>query len=244
MRREAPPDKTIPFSDKTIPFSVDTIMVYNGRKWGFVFTPRCPASRLYETAGKGIGIKVTRVEHQPSGTSTERTSIPNDPNKWVLEDYGVKNGSIIHIFGEPSKEQSSPPPDMVQMRLLWKDKMKEPIEFAVHKRTSIGKLIKSIELQFDVIPHTVKLSREGNPLTKLDEIPVWKEGELITMEGTFFPISLFGGEFATNVGLYPSTECVICLEPLKQAKPFDCGHVNVCSECWDDESTEKCPVCK
>jgi hypothetical protein len=40
-------------ADTSLPLNVDTILVHGNFNTGFGFSPRCPASRLYENAGKG-----------------------------------------------------------------------------------------------------------------------------------------------------------------------------------------------
>ena len=52
-------------------------------------------------------------------------------------------------------------------------------------------------------------------------------------------------DFAKNAGIYPSTECSICLEKAgngRKMKIFNCGHANVCTDC--NYVDNLCPVCK
>lgn len=231
--------------NKNLPLNVDTILVYKDKQFSFGFSQRCPASRLYETVTKGLGIKIDHIEHQPN-LNAKRTLIPNDPKVWVLEDCGVKEGSFIHIIGEDGESPQQQPPEMRKMLLLWKGVQKEPSEFFVRQGTSVVKLIKSIRLQFkDVLPDSVKLFYGGEELKDWNAVPEWKDGELITMEGTFVPVSLLrpNAVFAKNIGVFMSTECTICLEKLKNAVLFDCGHGNVCGECWGKRQTKTCPLC-
>jgi hypothetical protein len=175
--------------------------------------------------------------------------IPNDPNVWVLEDCGVKEGHRLFVFGEPLGGEPLSievvlKDEMVKMKLSWPDHLKEPTDFFVRHGATVQDLLKSIRLHFDVIPDTLKLFYQGKELTIRNQVLELKEGELITMMGTYFPAKLLGAEFASNMGVFPSTECVVCLEAMKKAVCFECGHVNVCSGCWKDRPKTKCPICK
>lgn len=46
-----------------------------------------------------------------------------------------------------------------------------------------------------------------------------------------------------NLGIYPSIECVICMENIKDMHIFNCGHANVCGQCYKEYGKEKCPTC-
>lgn len=246
MKGAPPPRSNQPVpADTSIPFTVDAIIVYEGQHLGFGISVRCPASRLYENVGKGLGIRVTRVEHQRP-MQQSRTPIPNETSVWLLEDCGVKSGSLLHVFGEPLDEKDVEiPSDMVELKLDWKGVLKEPIPYLVRKGCDVKHIVRSIRLQFDVLPDSVKLFYRGQELRDMTAVPQWAPGEMLTMEGTFFPISLVkGAQFAQNLGIYPSSECVVCLEKIqKELVFFECGHANVCPECWKDKPKEKCPVC-
>jgi hypothetical protein len=236
-------------ADPSIPMTVDTVLVYGDQRMSFGFSQRCPATRLYENVGKGLGIKVARIVHCSPITGKAEV-IPNDGNVWVLEDCGVKNGSIIQVFADDKAPRQEPIYDnMIEMTLQWRGLQREqqPIPYYVRKGTTVGRLIKSIRIQItDVLPDTVRVFYRGEELRNLSDVPDWQAGELITMEGQFFPLSLLPNtHFAQNLNLYPSEECVICYEKLGRNRIiFECGHINVCRECWGQRGREKCPVCR
>lgn len=182
-RVEAPPNTSTPFT-------VDTVLRYKGQEFSFGFTQRCPATRLYDTAGKGLGVRVTRVEHRRSYTSKPEL-IPNDPKVWVLEDCGVGPGSILDIHGEEddSVAVSAADMNMVQMKLRYHDpeSASTSTSYIVRKGTTMGKLRRSILVQFRSIEPLLRLLPEdaleiyykGQQLTDPDQVPDYEEGETI-----------------------------------------------------------------
>ena len=132
------------------------------------------------------------------------------------------------------------------IQLKYKDQL-TPCQ--IFKSTTVKHILDIVKQNMDLVPNTVRLKYKDSYLNNnsknlIEDLQI-KESDIIEIEGTYFPISLFGKgfTFAQNLGLYSSTKCIICMETVKDIHIFDCGHANVCRKCYKEYGKDKCPTC-
>ena len=224
----------------------DVILEYNGASFPFGIQPRCRLGRMIEVVGNGLGIKINKIIHYQNKTLTKSQSL-TDPSKYLLEDYGISHGQKIVIMGEqigkPKLENE------INIFLSYNGE-KSPCQIFSHSR--VKHIIEIVKQNMDLIPDSVKLKFNNNYLndsTKiLSDIGI-KEGSEIEIEGKYFPLSLFGKDyhFMDNLGIHMEKECCICFNDNVNMHIFDCGHANVCNQCYEsneNDKNEKCHACR
>lgn len=250
-RVEAPPNPILNMK-------INVRLKYGNEQHSFGITERCPVSRFYTVVESGFGIKIERILYYQDKMLTKSIEIDNK-TKWLLEDYNIQEGHTIEVFGPKTPNNPSRMIGvevMVEWSVRFDGKATEinatkvfKFPFLITKHCTVANFLTEIKLSVqDVIPDTIDLTFKGQKICSnlnafmLKDLGIQK-GDTIEMTGKFFPLSLLGGRvnYTNTMGIHIAPECLVCLEKTPTV-PFDCGHVNVCSDCVKKQPI--CPICK
>lgn len=222
--------------------TTDIILEYNGNKFPFGIQPRCRVGRMIEVVGQGLGIEIEKIIHYQDKALTKPQEL-TDPNKYLLEDYGITAGQRIIIIGNQIK--TSKFDNAITITLKYKDTV---MSCQIFNHTTVKHIRDIIQQNMDIVPDSIRLKYNDQYLDNyskklIDDLNM-KVNDTVDIEGKYFPISLFPTlTFANNLGLHLAEECCICLEKIKELHLFDCGHGNVCVECFKKYNQKNCPLC-
>ncbi len=226
------------------------IRLPSGQECPFYIEKRCPLSKLVSNTREQLGYDITSVELE------KRPSMVRNPLKgldlYLIEDHKVGRNDCIILTGTKVAQGEG----IVDAIDVYADVQYEgkdapqpfTVLISVRFNSPVQKIIDLLARQLDMVPGTLKLyTKDGKLMNTTQKVSQYlKLNDHFDLRGSWFPISLLGPsfQFAENVGMVSSTECVICLEKKVDGKVFGCGHANVCSACSRDMSEERCPLCK
>lgn len=218
--------------------SIDTFIEYNGTRSPFGIQPRCRLGRLYEVVAQGLNIEITKLIHKHHGVQQQVLTL-EQKDAYLIEDLGIKAQDIIVVQGTSLGSIHISNTVVVlkygEISLMHVQLM--PISNVKH-------IIDMVRQTNVFIPDSVKLSFKGNLLTQynklLSDLGV-QNGDSLEVQGTLCPLPE-GYEHMSNLGMHVEPKCMVCLEGSSSHK-YDCGHINVCRECYDRWKVERCPVC-
>lgn len=238
-------------ANSQLPLTTSVVLKYGEDECMFGISVRCPVYRFYEVVQDGLGMKIDKILYYQDKMRTKFIEI-DDKKKWLLEEYKIEDGHTIEVFGNKTS-QSKNGIDGIIVILQWVHGDKNAsikMETKITEHTTVNHYLKQIRLDIrDVLPDTIELTYKDQKLNSNLNASLMKDlgvenGDVIKMTGTYFPLSLLGKNalFAQTMGIHINTECVVCYEKITGGAPYDCGHLNVCTECAKKRAN--CPICK
>ena len=223
--------------------NVDCFIDFHDSKMPFTIQPRCRLGRLNEVVSQSLGITIKDIIHI-SLPSQKQTKLVNF-DKYLIEDYHIKNNDVIRIISDDPVKLTIPNNLGTQIFLVYKN-VRLPV--SIGSTTQVRHIIQIVRQNYDIVPGTVKLFYKGQELKNITKKLIddlhFQNNDVINVEGTYFPISLFHNlSFIENQNIHLSKNCCICLEKNDTPKVFDCGHANVCNNCSSKYNKQKCPIC-
>ena len=232
---------------QNIPGIINTFIEYNGEQMPFGIQPRCRLKRLKEVVGNALQLQVKKVTLKPlrSAVFPEKIKILEGDELFLIENHGVTEHAVLVVEGDRDPTKKEAKFDYPMMYISFVDEKDTVIHPKVQISTlcTVEMLLNMLKKTRSYIPETLSIWLGDRKLASNQVVSevVKPEGKL-TIKGKVFPLHLFDGyDFAENLGVYPSTECCICLEALTSSKVLKCGHANVCTKCA--EQVTKCPLC-
>jgi hypothetical protein len=166
----------------------------DGRRCPFFIEPHCKLQRLKDNTLKQLGFDIQKVVLE-CGNDTQ---LLEDNEKYLIEDYGVKNGDCLALFGKKVTSQEEKITDAVYLLsiLQWNGaerKTDAQLKTQVRKNSTLDKVVQLFQHGFDFIPSFVQLFTEDNKLLSLSstvEQVGLKDGSTIYVRGDYFPFSV------------------------------------------------------
>lgn len=224
---------------------IDTFIEYNNSRSPFYIEPRCRLGRMIKVIGDALSIKPTSIKIMHHGNVTNDI-INEDQQKFLIEDYNIKEGDIIVFEGDDTGNESKYNNKMETITLSYKDE--DIITLSVAETCTVSVIQKTIAQNGIFVPNTIKLFYAdkylSNPSAKIFDI-IGEGEKKIRIEGLFFPTKILGDnyDFIENHQIFVSSECCICLDKLTSATVMECGHRNICDSCIGNYKDKLCPLC-
>lgn len=219
--------------------SIDTFVEYNNLRSPFHIQQRCRLVRFYEVIEKGLGIEITEIIHKRHGKIVQVLTA-DKKSSYLIEDFGIKQNDIIVVNGIVKGKINV---STTVIKLQYRDLDLFPVQ--ITNTTNVKHILDMVCHTNLFVPDTVKLFYNGGELTQWNKLLITdlqiKHDDHIEVKGLLMPLPK-DYEYMYNLRMYPEINCVVCMNSLPGHK-YECGHINVCSKCYQTGKVEKCPVC-
>jgi hypothetical protein len=160
----------------------------DGRRCPFFIQPHCKLQKLKDNTFKQLGFDIQKVVLECD------TQLLGDNEKYLIEDYGIKNGDCLALFGKKVNTQEEKITDAVYLLsiLQWNGAERSTdvqVKTQVRKTSTLDKVVQLFQHNCDFIPSSVQLFTEDNKLLNLSstvEQAGLKDGSTMYVRGDYF----------------------------------------------------------
>ena len=174
---------------------IDVFIVYGNCILPFEIQSKCRLGRMIQVINEGLGIEIDIAIHYQNEDLT-KSQILSDPDKYLMEDYGILAGQRIVVIGKKKCEGIFPA--SIDIRLMYEEKIiTDSCQIFAH--TTVKHMIDLIQQNTNLAPGSVRITYKGvnlnNPSKKLIADLHVSDGDIMVIHGSGFRLPILGPGF-------------------------------------------------